>query len=165
MNRFELYNALNILCAKKQFYDLFNALLLVNVSAEPGFTPMLYADLDLKAIAAEVEKGKLYLTQYIPKKNGASREISVPAKRLKVVQKVLSRIFAALYRPPACATGFISNRSIVSNASVHIGRKYVFNVDIADFFYSIERTRVQQIIRLAFKRHDSELFMDTEFFD
>ena len=46
---------------------------------------------------------------------------------------------------PECVQGFVPKRSIVTNASLHLGRKYVLNLDIKDFFDSINVGRITQV--------------------
>lgn len=44
---------------------------------------------------------------------------------------------------PDYVQGFVSKRSIVTNAALHLGQKYVLNLDIKDFFESI---RIEKVI-------------------
>jgi len=44
------------------------------------------------------------------------------------------------------ATGFVSGRSIVDNAKRHVGKKYVYNIDLKDFFPSINFHRVRAVL-------------------
>ena len=39
--------------------------------------------------------------------------------------------------------GFIKERSIITNAELHKGKRFVFNVDLEDFFPSINFGRVR----------------------
>ena len=45
--------------------------------------------------------------------------------------------------------GFTEGRSVVTNASIHKGQNYVFNIDLKDFFPSIEQARVWKRLQLA----------------
>src|SRR5712691_5676550 len=61
-----------------------------------------------------------YRTFLIPKKNGTSREISAPARNLKLVQRKLATILLELYgegKPSAHA--FSKEKSILTNARAH----------------------------------------------
>ena len=86
----------------------------------------------------------------IPKKSGGYREISAPRdKSFKAILQYLKEILESLYSPSDYAMGFTSGRSVVTNAENHVGKNYVFNIDLKDFFPSIERWRVASRLRLA----------------
>lgn len=89
---------------------------------------------------------KLNFEQYksftIPKKSGGERLISAPCKGLKWFQLCLNEVFKALYTPSPYAMGFTEGRSIVDNARAHTNQNYVFNIDLKDFFPSIDQARV-----------------------
>lgn len=50
-----------------------------------------------------------------------------------------------MYTPKAPVHGFVPSRSIVTNAQQHVSKRYVFNIDIVDFFGSIHFGRVRGI--------------------
>lgn len=86
----------------------------------------------------------------VPKKSGGVRNISAPCPELKLLQRRLSDGLQSCWeeienqkniRKPI-SHGFRRDASIVTNASVHRGRRFVFNVDIKDFFGSINFGRV-----------------------
>jgi retron-type reverse transcriptase len=78
----------------------------------------------------------------MPKKTGGERIISAPMPRLKRSQYwVLDNVLARAPVHPA-AHGFLKGRSIVSNAAPHVAQAVVINVDLKDFFPSIEMRRV-----------------------
>jgi RNA-directed DNA polymerase len=79
----------------------------------------------------------------IPKKAGGKREISAPGLELKYVQKQLLYSLSALYVAPAGVHGFVAKYknkryTILSNAKQHLGKKWVWNLDIESFFSSIQ---------------------------
>lgn len=86
----------------------------------------------------------------IPKKAGGEREISSPVGPLKDAQRALSdllnecrdEIQEATPRKPL-SHGFRKKLSIVSNARNHTNRRYVLNVDLADFFPTFNFGRVR----------------------
>jgi retron-type reverse transcriptase len=92
-----------------------------------------------------------YQTFEIPKRNGGRRIIKAPEKRLKLVQKKLSvllqdcldEIIVAKQSQDKIAHGFKRHRSIITNAMQHRHRRYVFNIDLEDFFPSINFGRVR----------------------
>lgn len=90
-----------------------------------------------------------YRLFFLRKKNGGVRVIQAPEEGLKKAQSRLNRLlnhFYASYAPPA-AHGFTLNRSIVTNAQVHVGKPWVLNCDLADFYGSITAKRVYGLFR------------------
>lgn len=92
---------------------------------------------------------KRYYYFEIPKKSGGMRQICAPCGNLKWFQLCLNEIFKALYTPSPYAMGFTEGRSIVDNARMHTNQNYVFNIDLQDFFPSIDQARVWKRLQLA----------------
>jgi RNA-directed DNA polymerase len=90
-----------------------------------------------------IPPNRRYKAFEVRKKNGGARRISAPNTNLKVVQAKLAQILGSVYKPRPSAHGFIEKRSIVSNAKGHTGNRYVFNIDLLDFFPSINFGRVR----------------------
>ncbi len=86
---------------------------------------------------------KCYYQQItIKKRNGGDRILSVPALTLKEIQKwILHNVLNKMYVSPY-AMGFQKDRSIVTNAKAHVGKKCVVNLDLKDFFPSIKLENV-----------------------
>lgn len=61
----------------------------------------------------------------------------------------LNELLKSLYTPSDYAMGFAEGRSVVSNANIHKGQNYVFNIDLKDFFPSIEQPRVWKRLQLT----------------
>lgn len=79
----------------------------------------------------------------LPKKSGGYRTISAPMPQLKAVQHwILEHILYKVPNSPS-AHGFVPQRSIVSNATPHVGQDIVINIDLKDFFPSIAYKRVK----------------------
>ena len=91
---------------------------------------------------------KRYSRFTIPKKSGGEREICAPCGNLKWMQLCLNEIFKALYTPSSYAMGFAQGRSIVDNARMHTNQNYVFNIDLKDFFPSIDQARIWKRLQL-----------------
>ena len=106
-----------------------------------------------------------YKTFQIPKRNGGQRTIKAPVDALKVLQRKLSdllqdcvdEITAANNRKDRTAHGFKRKRSIITNARQHRHRRWVFNLDLEDFFPSINFGRVRGFL---LKNKDFELHED-----
>lgn len=85
---------------------------------------------------------KVYHSFEIKKKSGANRVIHAPVKGLKEFQKTLNIILQCVYVPHKAATGFVMGKSIVENANQHAGKLYVYNIDLKEFFPSVDAARV-----------------------
>ena len=99
-----------------------------------------------------------YKSFYIPKKSGGKRKIDAPVAPLKSLLKTLNFIIQCLCEPHKAANGFVIDRSIVSNANVHTGKNYVYNIDLENFFPSFDRNTV----KLGFMRAPFSLKGDKE---
>jgi retron-type reverse transcriptase len=94
---------------------------------------------------------KKYVIFEIPKRKGGKRTIKAPVNGLKLVQRKLSdllqdcvdEINKSKNRKDRIAHGFKRKRSIISNARQHRHRRHVFNIDIEDFFPSVNFGRVR----------------------
>lgn len=87
-----------------------------------------------------------YVAFAIPKRNGAPRIIHAPKRQLKAVLRRLNTELVARLPVSAHAHGFVSGRSIASNAAPHIGRRVVLKFDIKDCFPSIHFGRVRGLL-------------------
>ena len=92
--------------------------------------------------------GRRYKTFSIKKKSGDLRTINAPCTGLKVFQYCLNYMLQTLYQSNPNACGFVPGRSIADGAKKHVGKKYVLNIDLKDFFDTIEHHRVKVIFTL-----------------
>ena len=96
-------------------------------------------------------KERLYTTFAIPKKSGATRIIHAPCPELKNLQTAVSKylqdcldeINESKSITRSLSHGFKRGYSIVTNASVHKNRRLVLNLDLENFFGSINFGRVR----------------------
>lgn len=98
----------------------------------------------------------LYTKFEIPKKSGKTRLISAPTEGLKRLQK---SILLKLLNPIGAhesAFGFLPNKSIIDNASPHVGRQIVINIDIKNCFPNV----AWQLVLSALKRDLSTQLSD-----
>lgn len=81
----------------------------------------------------------------IPKRSGGTRRICAPRIALLKLQRDILRLLEADYRPRANVHGFVSGhqRSIVSNARQHVGKRWVLNIDLKDYFETIHFGRLR----------------------
>lgn len=101
----------------------------------------------------KIPDSKKYSTFSIPKKTGGIRIIHAPDPRLAFVQRRLATLLqdclGEIERSQGVETkcayshGFRRKRSIVTNAIKHRRRRWIFNVDVLDFFPSINFGRIQ----------------------
>lgn len=92
--------------------------------------------------ARKERKKETYKSFEIKKKSGKTRTIHSPVKGLKEFQSCLNIILSAIYTPHHSAYGFVEGKSIVDNAKNHIHKNYVYNIDLKDFFPSVDSKRV-----------------------
>ena len=110
-----------------------------------------YKPKNLSYILYKIPNDEKYTTIKIPKKDGNEREINAPEPRLKLLQRRLSHLlqqyFEEIYGTKnfrrSLSHGFRSKHSIITNAQNHRNKRYVFNVDLKDFFPSINFGRVR----------------------
>lgn len=101
------------------------------------------AELRFLAYERALSRISHYQRFLIPKKAGGHRLISAPMPRLKRAQYwILDNILAKVPVHDA-AHGFVPGRSIVTNASAHIGRDVVVNLDLKDFFPTLSWRRIK----------------------
>ena len=122
------------------------AITLHDIASLLDFTPS-----GLSYILYKIPNALKYNSFPIQKRGGGKRLIRAPVPRLALLQK---RLAVLLYNcvddlksdfPPrrSLAHGFERGRSIVSNANLHKRRRYVFNLDLKEFFPSINFGRVR----------------------
>ena len=129
-----------------QLQALKSASSLHDIAALLGFKPKA-----LSYILYCKAPGAKYKAFTIPKAGGGARSIQAPSDDLKLLQRRLSDLLQDCAQElnvsnkwkDEIAHGFKRNRSIVSNASRHRNKRWVFNVDLEDFFGTINFGRVR----------------------
>lgn len=117
------------------------------------------ADMRYLLYHRRVSKKSHYQTFTIPKKSGGVRTISAPKKKLKNLQHwVLNNILNVIPVGNE-AHGFISGKSICSNAQSHIGKDIVVNIDLKNFFPTITYKRVKGLFcKLGYSEQLATIF-------
>lgn len=95
--------------------------------------------------------GEKYTEFEIPKKNSGIRKILAPNNGLKKIQSYLSELLYNCIKEINLARGIKGNLSygyqkgvsIVHHANIHTKKRFVFNIDLKDFFDSINFGRVR----------------------
>lgn len=83
-----------------------------------------------------------YLRFTLAKRRGGKRTIWAPQRDLKLLQRKLAAELVQRYPRRQVVYGFTEKRSIIDNAKRHLRCRYVLNVDLEDFFPSINYGRV-----------------------
>ena len=110
-----------------------------------------YKPRSLGYLIHQIDDGAKYTEFEIPKKSGGTRKISAPIVKLKAVQVRLADLLYdcvdEINRENGVKShvshGFRRGSSIFTNADQHTGKKYVFNIDLDEFFPSINFGRVK----------------------
>lgn len=79
----------------------------------------------------------------IPKRTGGMRRIDSPRGLTREAQYKLLPILIERHRAHPASHGFLAERTIVTNAALHADQRLVLNVDLADFFPSVNFGRVR----------------------
>ncbi len=86
---------------------------------------------------------KRYETFFVPKKSGGLRTIHSPSQTIKHIQRRLNEVLQNIYTPKPVVFGFTKGKNIVDNANKHKKKNWVLNVDLHNFFPSINFGRVR----------------------
>ena len=86
---------------------------------------------------------KRYKQFQIPKRNGGLRDIVAPSSGIKSIQRKLATILLDMYKRKFCVHGYVKDRNIITNANVHKNKRIVINLDLENFFPSINFGRVR----------------------
>ncbi|MEO7729724.1 MAG: reverse transcriptase family protein [Kofleriaceae bacterium] len=97
----------------------------------------------------DVDTGTHYHRWTVPKRDGSLRLISAPKPELKAVQRWITREVTEHLPLHGAAHGFITGRSIVSNARVHAGARIIVKLDIRGFYPTVTMRRVKGLLRRA----------------
>lgn len=108
-----------------------------SLSTEIGLSPTILYLLSQK-------QHLFYQNKQIPKRDGSSRQISIPSTSLKLVQKwikikILDKLplsdFSMAFRKG-------NSYGIKKNAELHKYDSYILKIDLKDFFHSIDKTKI-----------------------
>lgn len=133
----------------------------------------VFEDITALANAMEITIGQLRYLSYarkvstsshykrftIPKKSGGVRTISAPMVHLKNAQYwILENILYQLNIHEK-AHGFAPKKSILTNAQAHIGKEFIVNIDLQNFFPTITYKRVKGVFRgMGYSEQISTIF-------
>lgn len=99
----------------------------------------------LRYLAFYRRKAK-YRQFYVRKRREGRRLLAEPIPPLKLLQTRLASVLRYVYQPRSSVHGFIAQRSIATNAQKHTARRLVLNLDLCDFFPSINFGRIRGML-------------------
>ncbi|MFH1129144.1 MAG: reverse transcriptase family protein [Patescibacteria group bacterium] len=74
--------------------------------------------------------------------NGKVRELSIPSRELKMVLRVILKNIFDYFGVSGFAHGGVCEKSIVTNAEIHLGAKSIFKIDFRHYYPSITQKMV-----------------------
>jgi RNA-directed DNA polymerase len=116
--------------------------LFISLSDLPQITKTSF--LELKTIIDN--KPEYYTSFKRQKKDGTFREITPPIKFLKVIQRRIKNHLESHLEWSSVVHGGIKDRSVVTNAKPHIGKRWVANLDISKFFPSTTKQMIENAL-------------------
>jgi RNA-directed DNA polymerase len=120
------------------------------LAAMIGINPGLVWSIDRKT-----EK---YYRSFLLKKGTKTRIVYAPRIALKIIQKWLSFHFSKHYSPKSHVFGFINGRSHLNAAKIHCQARWVYSVDIENFFSTTPRSLIDRaLLGLGYSTKSSEL--------
>jgi len=138
--RYCSYPTLSLLQKASEDAPIERDMSLTQLALAIGVSPRLLTSFTHKAV-------NHYRFFSIGKKGGGKREIASPRFFLKTIQYwIKSYILCHLQIHKACHA-YLRGRSIISNAKPHVGKRYVANIDIEDYFGSISRDHVFRLLK------------------
>lgn len=110
--------------------------------------------------ALSKKPSKFYRTFDI-RKGQKKRTIHSPKVALKVIQKWLGYHLSNVMVFPPHVCGFVKGRSFADAAKQHISAKWVFSVDIVNFFPSISKFSISEsLVTIGYSQQASDLIAD-----
>ena len=88
-----------------------------------------------------------YRSFNIPKRRGGYRELSAPYPMLLEAQRWILKNIINIVKVSHYAHGFVAGKSIVSNAELHLSKRYLLKMDLEAYFPSISLNRVVMVFR------------------
>lgn len=145
MKKHEIIQSASELKTREDLLDLLNSIIKNELSDDHVFS---FSKKQLAYYCNPNNVRGRYRHFSIPKKSGGIRRIASPSRGLRNILHYVNIMLKAIYQPSAYAMGFVEGKSVVDNASRHIGQNYVFNTDLENFFPSIAQPRVWKRLQL-----------------
>lgn len=143
MDRTEITSKAQKLKTVKGLHNLINALVLDELASHGAGDKFRPIKIQVLNYYRNPNHAGRYVEFKIPKKSGGERTIDAPRSHVfKMILRAVNVLLQSLYTPSEYAMGFTAGRSVATNAQQHVGQHYVFNIDLKDFFPSIEQARL-----------------------
>src|SRR5437016_4502852 len=108
----------------------------------------IYLGISPKLVSHMVMRPDRYYNSFeVTKKNGGRRVITSPRVFLKTVQRYILDCILSQVQPHDAAVAFRRGHNCGDGARRHVGRPYVWNIDLADFFPTISKSQVFGVFR------------------
>lgn len=105
-----------------------------------------------------IHRSRKHYRTFALKKGRGWRQIKAPRIALKTIQKWISVHLARSYQAPEHVHGFVPGKSHISAAERHLHAKWVFSVDIENFFPTTpENLVVQELVHLGYSPRSASL--------
>lgn len=95
----------------------------------------------------ETEQKSHYAYRWLKKRSEGWRLIEAPKFELKLLQAQILRDILNQVPAHPDAHGFVTGRSIRTNATPHIGQRFILKFDLKDFYTNVRYSRVVAIFR------------------
>jgi len=105
-----------------------------------------YLGVSLELVDELAKCPKAYYRRFsVKKRAGGERIITAPRVFLKTIQRYILDCILAPIDVHDAAVGFVRGRSPRHGALRHVGRRFLWNIDLKDFFPSINKTQVENM--------------------
>ncbi|NQT94201.1 MAG: RNA-directed DNA polymerase [Lentisphaerae bacterium] len=119
--------------------------------------------LKTRVVGSQVFRTERYYRKFsIPKRTGGLRTIHTPYPSLLLCQRWINYRVLTGIRVHKHAHGFVSGRSVLSNALPHLQKRWMLKMDIKDFFPSISIRRIVPIFRRCGYSRDVSYFLSRQ---
>ena len=100
-------------------------------------------------------------------KNGKVREITAPHEEIKRALRNLNSILQKTYdkRNANFQLAYKKGKSVKDNAAIHKEKKYVYNIDLKDFYPSCKKELVKKYTDYLFSNCYNRKFIEEKFFE
>lgn len=98
-------------------------------------------------LRAATSRESHYVTRWVRKRRGGWRLIESPKAELQRVQELILKEILQQVPAHSAAHGFIRGRSIVTNATPHVGQRFLLQFDLQNFYATVRYNRVVAIFR------------------
>lgn len=133
-----------------------------NLVCSTSILRVLYTKYDI------INKGEQTFHKFkLTSKNGKVRDIVAPHEDMKTVLRELNSFLQNVYdsRNTGIQIAYKKGNNVKTGALKHKNNKYVFNMDLKDFYPSCKRELVKKYTSFLFKNSYNRKFLEDEFLD